>query len=185
MVNYIVSGCPRSGTSMLMRILEKSGMPIATDEKRGPDESNVHGYFEVESIIDRLKENPGIVFDYDNKVLKVINYGIKYLPEGDYMMIYIERDLDEVMASMEKMTGKKDPDILNTKRAFESLNEEAKKLISERSDIRVLPVKHGDFMTKPGPVIDKIINFYGINPDKKPGMLSAIDKTQYRNRKQR
>jgi hypothetical protein len=183
MVNYIVSGCPRSGTSMLMQILAKAGMPIATDEHREADKDNVHGYYEVDKIINKIMEKPETVFKYDNQVLKVIHYGLQFLPKGVYKIIYVERDLDEVMMSMERMIGKPDPVREKTKRLFDSYNKKIKKLIAERDDIDVLFVNHRDLFTDPGPVIDRIIEFYGIDSGRKKDMLSAIDASQYRSRK--
>lgn len=182
MVNYIVSGCPRSGTSMLMEILFKAGMPIAKDDLRKPDENDVYGYFEIEGIIDKIKADPKIVFNYDNKVLKVIHFGLQFLPEGNYKVIYIERNLDEVMVSMEKMIHKEDPNREETEEVFAKLNEEVKKHIQERNDMQVLFVNHHDLLTNPGPVIDRIIEFYCIDPAKKEEMVSVIDPKQYRNR---
>ena len=74
MVNYVVSGCPRSGTSMLMQILTNAGMPIATDKKREADKDNMKGYYEVDGIVDKVKENPNVVVEYDNKVLKIMRF---------------------------------------------------------------------------------------------------------------
>ena len=61
MTYYIVSGCPRSGTSLTMRILHKAGLPIAADNKRKADYDNKHGYFEIDNIINKLKDNPDII----------------------------------------------------------------------------------------------------------------------------
>jgi hypothetical protein len=182
MTNIIVSGCPRSGTSMLMRILDNAGLPIATDKERRADKDNVHGYFEVDNIVNKLKEKPEFVFDYDGKVLKVIHYGLQYLPKGDYKLVYIERDLDEVMMSMEKMIGVEDPKREQTKRAFAAFNDKAKAMADERDDIDFLLVAHRDLVTDPAPVVDEIISFLDIDPARKDDMLSAIDPTQYRNR---
>ncbi|MFC2162656.1 sulfotransferase domain-containing protein [Candidatus Altiarchaeota archaeon] len=182
MVNYIVSGCPRSGTSMTMRILAKAGMPIASDGERTADNDNVHGYFEVASIVDKIIADPSVVLKYDGQVLKVIHFGIKHFPPGDYKIIYIDRDLDEVMMSMEKMMGEPDPDRQATKDAFASFAEKVKSVMAERGDMEVLYVNHRDLVTDPSPVIDSIIEFYGIDPGKKDDMMSAIDPKQYRNR---
>ncbi len=182
MVNYIVSGCPRSGTSLTMRILLNAGMPIATDDKREANKDNKHGYFEVDQIINKIKDNPKIIFNFDNKVLKVIHYGLQFFPKGNYKIIYIKRGLDEVMISMEKMIGKPDPKRKETKRIFAEFAEKVKKLMKERNDMAVLIINHRDLLTNPEPVIDKIIEFYGIAPSKKEDMLKAIDSSSYRNR---
>ena len=183
MVNYIVSGCPRSGTSMLMQILANAGMPIATDKKREADKDNMKGYYEVDKIVDKVKENPNVVVEYDNKILKIIHFGIQYLPKGEYKIIYIERDIEEVLDSMDKMVGEKDNKRDETKEVFLKFNKLAKKLIQEREDIDFILVNHRDLLTNPEPTINKIIEFFNINKDKKQAMISAIDQKAYRNRK--
>ena len=120
---YIVSGLPRSGTSMIMQALEAGGFPVATDGKRQPDESNPKGYLEIDSIINKLKDNPDFIFNFEDKVVKVIAYGIQYLPSGSYRVIYVERDIDEVLDSMEKMIGAKDEGRSGTREAFIRLND--------------------------------------------------------------
>lgn len=181
MVNYIVSGCPRSGTSMLMRVLKAAGMDIAEDEKRKADKHNPHGYFEVDDIINKLKENPEIISDFDGKVLKVTHFGIQFLPEGNYKLIYIERDFDEVFKSMEKMQGKTD-EVTQENNPFIKFNQDVKKLLKERIDIDSLIVNYNKLLSNPEPEIEKIIHFLNISPEKKPDMLNAIDKKLYRNR---
>lgn len=183
MVNYIVSGCPRSGTSLLMQILSESGMPVATDNKRKADENNMHGYFEIEKLIDRLKETPELVFDYDDKVLKIIHYGLQFLPKGDYKIIYMERDIEEVLDSMEKMLGKEDPHREKTKDTFLRLNKKCLKLMEERQDIQYLIINFRNLINNPDEELEKIIKFYNINKEKKPVMKEVIDPSSYRNRR--
>ena len=183
MVNFIVSGCPRSGTSLTMNIIAKSGLPIAADNKRAADYDNKKGYFEVDQIINKIKDDPQGIFKFDGKVVKIIHYGLQFLPKGDYKIIYVERDLDEVLASMEKMMGKSDPNRAETKRIFSGFNEKIKKMIQERKDVDVLFIKYNDLLTTPEPVVDELIKFLGINLSKKQAMLSVIDPSLYRNRK--
>ncbi len=186
MVNYIVSGCPRSGTSMLMRILNNAGFPIARDEKRKADKDNVHGYFEVHNIINKLKDNPELVSRYDNKILKVTHFGIQYLPEreeGWYKVIYIERDIEEVLDSMEKMMGQSDEQREETRQAFLKFDKKVRELMEEREDIDYIIVSHRKLIKKPDPEIERIISFYGIDPSRKKAMLEAIDPKSYRNRR--
>ncbi len=101
----IVSGLPRSGTSMLMSMLEAGGLPIMTDQLREADVDNPKGYFEYERIKDLEKEtDKSYVREGRGKVLKVISFLIKDLPEdNDYRVIFMRRDLDEVLTSQNKM----------------------------------------------------------------------------------
>ena len=44
----VVSGLPRSGTSMMMKMLEVGRQPILTDNLREADANNPNGYYEFE-----------------------------------------------------------------------------------------------------------------------------------------
>ena len=181
-MNIIVSGCPRSGTSMTMRILDAAGLEIATDKVRGPDHCNPQGYYEIDNIVNKLKHEPDLIFEYSGKVLKVIHYGLEYLPKGEYKIVYIERDLDEVMASMDKMIGQTDNHRESTKKAFQKLGEDVKKLIAQRDDMNVLYISHRTLLTEPKIEIERMINFLDLDSSKMDDMLNAIDKTLYRNK---
>ncbi len=182
MVNYIVSGLERSGTSMMMQILYLGGMKVAFDTKRKPDEHNPKGYFELEGgkIINRLMEGTFPMEKYDGMVIKVTAYGIKYLPPGRYKVIYMLRDLDEIMASMSKMIGEKLGE--EDKRAFEHLNEFALKLLDEREDVEYITVKYHDVIENPRREIERINEFLGgiLDVD---SAVKAVDPSLYRNRK--
>ena len=158
-----------------MRILEKAGIPPATDKVRKPNQDNPRGYFEIDNIVDRLGQDPNMVFGFGGRALKVIHYGLKILPECDYKILYVERDLDEVMASMERMAGIADPDRAGTKKAFERLAKKVKAHIDSRKDMKVLYISHRSLVTDPGPEIDGIIEFLKIDPQKRGEMIDAID----------
>jgi hypothetical protein len=180
---YIVSGLPRSGTSMVMQILEAGGMPIATDRKREPDESNPKGYLEIESIINKLKDNPDIVFNFEGKTLKVIAYGLQFLPQGNYHIIYVERNIEEILDSMEKMMGSKDEEREDTKKAFIKLNDKTKAEIIEREGIKVLFVNYNQILSSPREQINKIFRFLKDRNLDLEKMIGVVDNTLYRQRR--
>jgi hypothetical protein len=101
----VVSGLPRSGTSMLMKMLEAGGVPILTDRERAADVDNPKGYFEFERIKDLERErDKSYLREARGKAIKVISFLIKDLPDdNDYKVIFMRRDLDEVLASQDKM----------------------------------------------------------------------------------
>ena len=173
----IVSGCPRSGTSLTMNILEKAGLNIAKDDLRTPDSNNPKGYFEIDDIINKLKENPDYIKQFEGKVVKVINYGLKYLPKGDYKLIYMQRNFKEIADSMKAMSGEEGNDSV----AFKKLDEEVKQMLEERDDFEGLLLNYADYFKNPKNV-EEIINFLDIPENTKEGMLSVIDRTLYRNK---
>src|SRR5579872_1312474 len=99
----IVSGLPRSGTSMMLRMLAAGGLPILTDGVRTPDEDNPHGYLEWEGV-KSLARDASWVASARGKGVKVIYYWLRDLPRDcRYRVIFMRRDLDEVLASQAAM----------------------------------------------------------------------------------
>lgn len=101
----IVSGLPRSGTSMMMKMLEAGGVSIMTDAVRTADIDNPKGYYEYERVKDLEKEkDKSYIREGRGKALKVISWLLKDLPEENhYKIIFMRRDLTEVIASQNKM----------------------------------------------------------------------------------
>lgn len=97
----IVSGLPRSGTSMMMSVLQAGGVPLLTDGVRAPDAGNPRGYFEFEAVKELDKHgDPAWLPSARGKAVKIISFLLTRLPENyDYRVIFMQRDLDEVIAS--------------------------------------------------------------------------------------
>ena len=103
---YIVSGLPRSGTSMMMQLLQAGGADIFADGKREADDNNPKGYLEHEGI-KQLAKNRKLIFEANGKVVKVVSPQLKFLvPQFKYKVIFMERKIEEVVASQHKMSGK-------------------------------------------------------------------------------
>jgi hypothetical protein len=99
----IVSGLPRSGTSMLMRVLEAGGVTLLTDSIRKADLDNPNGYFELEQV-KHLPTDTSWLVEASGKALKIISTLLYHLPERyEYKILFMERNLDEVIASQNKM----------------------------------------------------------------------------------
>jgi hypothetical protein len=99
----IVSGMPRSGTSLMMQMLAAGGLPFLSDGERRADEDNPRGYYEWERI-KTLPRDPECIAEAEGKVVKVISQLLFALPRRhDYQIIFMERPLAEVMASQAEM----------------------------------------------------------------------------------
>jgi hypothetical protein len=101
----VVSGLPRSGTSMMMKILEAGGMPLLVDGVRAADEDNPNGYFEYEPV-KQLGQvaSPSWLRDARGRAVKIISLLLTWLPETyNYQVVFMQRDLDEIIASQTKM----------------------------------------------------------------------------------
>ena len=182
--NYIVSGLERSGTSMLMQILNAGEIPIAFDNSRPADEFNPKGYYELEGgkIINKLIAKSFPIEKYKGKFIKITSYGLKFLPKAKYKIIYSERDFEEILESMEKMMKKKDEDRVESKKNLVKLNNVIKKKIQEKKDLDVLFVNYNNTLKNPKNNIKKILDFLSLPYDNLDKMINAVDLKLYQSR---
>jgi hypothetical protein len=184
-INYIVSGIERSGTSMLMQILHAGGVPIASDSSRPPNHHNPKGYYELEGgkIINRLIDGTFPLEKFKGAFIKITAYGLKYLPLGNYKIIYSDRNIEEILDSMEKMAGIKDESRDKTRDAFMKLNRIMKRKIMEREDIDVLFLNYNEILSDPKTYIKSIPDFLDLPEADLESMIQTVDKKLYRQRR--
>ena len=102
----IVSGLPRTGTSMMMRMLDAGGMEALSDNIRQADIDNPNGYYEFERV-KKIKEDASWLSNTVGKVFKMVSMLLFELPPSfQYKIIFMERDLDEMMASQDRMLAR-------------------------------------------------------------------------------
>ncbi|MFO8109069.1 MAG: NAD-dependent epimerase/dehydratase family protein [Thermoplasmata archaeon] len=182
----IVSGLPRSGTSMMMKMLEKGGLEILTDKVQAPDLDNPKGYYEYEKV-KSLPEDDKWIEEARGKVVKILGELIKHLPRGyNYKIIFMERDIDEIMESQEKMLkhrGKDSSDVSKEefKQIFRDYVKILKNHINSHQDMEVIYVSYNDIMSLPRSVIESISVFLDGSLDVDE-MLTVVDEELYRNR---
>jgi hypothetical protein len=170
---------------MLMQILRSGGIPISFDDSRPSDESNPKGYYELEGgkIINKLIDGSFPLNENRGKFIKITAYGLKYLPPGKYKIIYSERNIEEILDSMEKMIGEKDKNREEIKTSFIKLNDMIKQYFEERDDMDVLLVNYNNIISNPKENISKIIDFLGLSDNVLDKMISAVDNKLYRQRR--
>ena len=182
----VVSGLPRSGTSMMMQMLEAGGMEIFTDKIRKPNESNPRGYYEFEPV-KKLDKDTSWVKDAEGCVVKVVAHWLQYLPsEFQYSVIFMERNITEVLKSQEKMLevlGRPDTSTDKTvlARSFRRHVHLAKNLLDRLSNVRTLYVQHYDVIYDSLRVAENINTFLGGNLDVQR-MAATVDEKLYRQR---
>jgi hypothetical protein len=184
--NYIVSGLERSGTSLVMQVLHAGGVPCAFDtSSRPPDDNNPRGYFELEGgkIISRLRDGTLPLADYRGRFIKITAYGMKFLPPGNYSVVYTERNIEEVLDSMEVMTGQRDPDRAETRASFIKLNDMIKGLIGGRADMKILFVNYNAIVKDPAAEVLRLAEFIGLPGIDEKAMAAAVDAKLYRKRR--
>lgn len=184
-INYIVSGQERSGTSMLMQILHSGNIPTVFDDSRPADENNVKGYYELEGgkIISKLISKQFPIENYKGNFIKITAYGLKYLPPGDYRIIYTERNIEETLDSIQKMIKGKDFNRDETRESILKLDKLIKNEIKNRDDIQTLFVNYNKILENPKENIQEILNFLKLPTDNLEKMISTIDLRIYHNRR--
>jgi hypothetical protein len=184
----IVSGLPRSGTSMLMNMLEAGGILIMTDAMREADIDNPKGYFEYERVKDLEKEeDKSYVRQGRGKVLKVISFLLKDLPdENDYRVIFMRRDLDEVLASQNKMIdrlGTEDTVAQDEamKEAYRNDIVRTRLMCRKKPNFDLIEVHYKATVEDPAGIAARVNAFVGGQLDEN-AMRAAVDASLYRNR---
>ena len=103
----VVSGLPRTGTSMMMQMLEAGGLPVLTDTIRAADEDNLRGYYELQAVM-RTRRDPSWVNDALGKAVKVIYLLLMDLPtDYTYRVVFMRRNIDEVVRSQQAMLARR------------------------------------------------------------------------------
>lgn len=184
----VVSGLPRSGTSMVMKMLEAGGILPLTDNIRTADFDNPNGYYEFERVKQLDKGDKAWVKEARGKVVKVITQLLRHLPSDcEYRIVFMRRNMSEIIASQKKMLINRgqDPDATTdeeTAGLFEKHLAHVNKWIQTQSNVSVVYVDYGDMFKDPMPQIRRINEFLGGDMNTKE-MLRVADPQLYRNRK--
>jgi len=172
----VVSGLPRSGTSLMMQMLAAGGLPPLTDGVRAADAANPRGYLEWEPAKALLRE-PGAIAAARGRAVKVISALLPALaPEHRYRVLFMERDLGEVEASQRAMLGGGDA---------LSAGELARHLARTRAWLGAQPhiatcaVGYRDALEEPRATAERVCAFLGLPLDPLR-MAAAVDASLYR-----
>ncbi|MCS5613200.1 MAG: sulfotransferase domain-containing protein [Candidatus Poribacteria bacterium] len=181
----VVSGLPRSGTSMMMQMLRAGGLTCLTDELREADISNPKGYFEFEKVKGLRADNSWLP-EAKGKVIKIISHLLSCLPpELNYKIIFMERDLGEVLASQRKMLanqGRGEENLSDERlgRIFAQQLRQVRKMLADRQ-ISTLFLGYKDVLEDPVEISTQLQAFLGNNLDQQ-AMRDVVDRNLYRQR---
>jgi hypothetical protein len=183
----VVSGLPRSGTSMLMKMLEAGGVPVVTDGVRTADEDNPRGYYEVERVKDLSRETDrSWLAGSRGQAIKVISFLLKSLPPDlNYRVIFVRRDMEEILASQKKMLARRgETDDTPPERMREHFQDDlwrARYQLTHRPWFEMLEVHYGEILARPLEGARQIADFLGGHLDVEV-MAGVVDPELYRNR---
>jgi predicted AlkP superfamily phosphohydrolase/phosphomutase/tetratricopeptide (TPR) repeat protein len=180
----VVSGLPRSGTSLMMQMLEQGGIPVFSDNVRTPDESNPKGYYEHEAV-KRLRRDKKWLSQATGKAVKIISHLLPYLPaKYNYKIIFMLRDLSEVVRSQHRMlvlNGKHKENLYPGRLEITFKNQLviANSWFKSNHNAAVLYINHSEAIANPLETAQKVQKFLGVNTDVEK-MASVIDKSLHR-----
>ena len=170
---------------MMMQMLHTGGLPCITDELREADISNPKGYFEFEKVKGLRTDNSWLP-EAKGKAIKIISHLLPYLPpELDYKIVFMERNLDEVLASQRKMLENQglsggDPSDKRLSQIFAKQLYQVKKMLDDRQ-IFTLFVDYRDVLEDPAEISAKLQAFLGKNLDQQ-AMKDVVDNNLYHQR---
>jgi hypothetical protein len=184
----LVSGLPRSGTSMMMKMLEAGGQPVLCDHFRQSDEDNLQGYYEFERV-KKVKEDKAWLPEAEGKAVKMIYKLLYDLPRDyHYRVLFMRRELDEVVASQNKMLarhGKSGGGPSDAEMVMALFREEIKRFdawVKNQPCFQVLDVDYNQLVGNPRPQVTNILRFLD-RPLDADAMCQVVDPALYRNRR--
>jgi hypothetical protein len=183
----IVSGLPRSGTSLMMQMLAAGGLPMLTDGLRQADEDNPRGYFEIEKV-KSIKEDFSWLRNASGKVFKMVSMLLRDLPpDRQFKIVFMRRNLDEVLASQKKMLERHGPeeqsvDDEQMKSIYRKHLRGIESWLSKQANIAVLYVNYNRIIREPLETAIEVNRFLGGTLDIEK-MAMMVDEQLYRQRK--
>ena len=181
----VVSGLPRSGTSLMMQMLDRGGIPTLTDGVRAADDDNPRGYYEFERV-KSTRQDPSWIAGARGKAVKMVSALLYDLPPSEtYRVIFMQREIEEVLESQEKMLrrlGRPAAPRDQMRPSFALHLERLFEWLPRQRNMRVLTVSYNRLVSEPEPEVGKVLEFLDGRPARKP-MLEAISTSLYRNRK--
>jgi hypothetical protein len=184
----VVTGLPRSGTSMFMQMLAAGGIQILTDGLREPDEDNPRGYLEFEPVKNLLKDARWLL-EGRGKAVKIVAPLLAALPPDlPCRVIFTERDLDEVLDSQDRMLVRRKQDIASTPERRRMLKNEyarttvrVKAMLARRPGTQLLTLGYRDAISNAAAVASKVNDFLGGGLDV-ARMAASVDPKLHRNK---
>ena len=181
----IVSGLPRSGTSLMMQMLDNGGVTVVTDHLRTADTDNPKGYYEFEQV-KKIKQDTSWLPETRGKAFKMVSQLLYDLPPGErYRIIFMERDLDETLRSQEKMLtrlGRTPAPREAIKQAYLQHLERLHEWLPLQDNIAVLRISYNDLVERPREQAERVQAFLGGSTNVEE-MARTVDPSLYRNRK--
>ena len=179
----LITGIPRSGTSLMMQLFNAAKASIATDSLRREDENNPKGYYELEAVKGIVKNN-AFLKELDGKTIKIVAPLVTFIDLSlEYRVIFMLRDLVEVVQSQEKMVGKDQQDQKEKFKTMYALHIEKSRQFLLSHNIPFIEMQHRELLQNPDLSLQRLIDFCGWETPLEE-LKSIIDDSLYRNRRE-
>ena len=184
----VVSGLPRSGTSLMMQMLRAGGMHLLVDDQRPADEGNPNGYFE-DARVKRLERDASWIREAEGKVVKVVSLLLQALPrEHRYQVVFMERDLEEILASQRKLLrrlgGEGDEDDARLRRSFGQHLERVRAWLAGADHVTTIYCDYSRLVREPERAVADLTSRLEVDLDS-TRMIAVVDPALYRQRRGR
>ena len=182
----IVSGLPRSGTSMMMAMLQASGCELLVDNIRSADEDNPRGYYEYDKV-KRLHKDASWLHEAQGKVIKIVSSFLEFLPqEYNYKVVFMQRSIEEVLASQHKMLNRNQQKAAaNDEKLSVLFNAHIRSVLSwleNQKNFTTCTLSFNRLLqSHPEEELVRLVRFFHGRLEMEP-MLAVIDKALYRQR---
>ncbi len=184
----VVSGLPRSGTSMMMKMVEAGGLEVIQDGIRSADTDNPKGYYEFERVKQMDKGDTAWMADAQGKVVKIISALLKHMPaEYEYRVIFVRRHIEEILASQRKMLVHRgeDADKMDDAKMADLFDKHLAQVfrwLDQQPNIKYMQIHYSDLLADPINNAKKVNTFLDNSLDG-DAMGKMIDTNLYRNKK--
>ncbi|HUF39832.1 MAG TPA: sulfotransferase [Anaerolineales bacterium] len=183
----LVSGLPRSGTSLMMKMLAAGGIPPMTDQVRTADDDNPQGYYEYERAKKLHEGDTAWLPEARGRAVKTISALLEHLPaDFEYRVVFMRRAMPEILASQRQMLINRgeDPDKMDDAEMagiFEAHLKKVMDWLAAQPNFSVLYINYNDLVADPEDQIDRLQNYFGGRLDR-AGMTAVVDPELYRQR---
>ncbi len=181
----IVSGLPRSGTSLMMQMLQAGGMRLQTDNVREADTHNLRGYYEDRRVKALAKENAWLA-EADGMALKVVSLLLYNLPSDlEYRVVFMRRNMDEILRSQDKMLADTAPQQAGSdiRPHFERHLQDLAKWLPQQNHIQSMELEYRSVVDAPLDAARSVADFLELQLDLE-AMATVVDPSLYRQRQE-
>ncbi len=177
----VVTGLPRSGTSLMMQVLNKAELPILQDGVRESDVSNPQGYFELEDVKNIVADN-SFLDNAGGKAVKIVAPLPIYMkPELKYKMVFMRRDIEEILQSQEKMLSKDQTSEREKYRTIYEFHLKKTYRFFDEHKIPFIDINYNELMAKPVTTLQQVVDFLGLDASA-DSLSEVVNPELYRNR---